>query len=59
MLHILYATVFLLFVQSYGGLRGAVCFSLVALVDETEVPMKNLFVTTTLVVIFFTVFVQV
>jgi len=45
--------------QSYGGLRGAVCFSLVALLDEREFPMKDLFVTTTLFVIFFTVFIQV
>ncbi|XP_060600356.1 Na(+)/H(+) exchanger protein 7-like [Ruditapes philippinarum] len=47
-----------MFMISYGGLRGAVCFSLVALVDENEIPMKNMFVTTTLFVIFFTVFVQ-
>lgn len=47
-----------MFMISYGGLRGAVCFSLVALIDENEVPMKRLFVTTTLFVIFFTVFVQ-
>ncbi|XP_060600352.1 Na(+)/H(+) exchanger protein 7-like isoform X2 [Ruditapes philippinarum] len=47
-----------MFMISYGGLRGAVCFSLVALIDESHVPMKNLFVTTTLFIIFFTVFVQ-
>lgn len=45
--------------QSYGGLRGAVCFSLVALLDDNEVPRKNMFVTTTLAVIMFTVFIQV
>ena len=45
--------------QSYGGLRGAVCFSLVALLDEKEFHMKNMFVTTTLFVILFTVFIQV
>ena len=45
--------------QSYGGLRGAVCFSLVALLKEDEFPMKNMFVTTTIFVILFTVFIQV
>ncbi|KAH3812597.1 hypothetical protein DPMN_141033, partial [Dreissena polymorpha] len=47
-----------MFMISYGGLRGAICFSLAALIDETAIPAKNLFVTTTLFVIFFTVFVQ-
>ncbi|XP_035828489.1 sodium/hydrogen exchanger 2 [Aplysia californica] len=43
---------------AYGGLRGAVCFSLVALLDPKDIPAKNMFVTTTLAVIIFTVFVQ-
>ncbi|XP_052782496.1 Na(+)/H(+) exchanger protein 7-like isoform X2 [Mya arenaria] len=47
-----------MFMISYGGLRGAVCFSLVALINEDEIPMKNMFVTTTLFIIFFTVFIQ-
>ncbi|XP_067669173.1 sodium/hydrogen exchanger 1-like [Haliotis asinina] len=48
------------FVIAYGGLRGAVAFSLVALLDEKSLPpgMKDMFVTATLTVIFFTVFVQ-
>ncbi|XP_041351124.1 sodium/hydrogen exchanger 1-like [Gigantopelta aegis] len=46
------------FMISYGGLRGAVCFSLVALLNEGEIPMKGMFVTTTLFVIMFTVFIQ-
>ncbi|XP_041351164.1 sodium/hydrogen exchanger 1-like [Gigantopelta aegis] len=46
------------FMISYGGLRGAVCFSLVALLNEDEIPMKSMFVTTTLFVIMFTVFIQ-
>ncbi|XP_073826448.1 na[+]/H[+] hydrogen exchanger 2 isoform X26 [Musca autumnalis] len=46
------------FVMSYGGLRGAVAFALVLLIDETIVPQKNMFVTTTIAVIYFTVFVQ-
>jgi len=45
--------------QSYGGLRGAVAFCLVALLDITSIPHKNLFQTTVFVVIIFTVFVQV
>ncbi|XP_037883259.1 sodium/hydrogen exchanger 3 isoform X11 [Glossina fuscipes] len=46
------------FVMSYGGLRGAVAFALVLLIDEGLVPQKNMFVTTTIAVIYFTVFVQ-
>ncbi|XP_041353925.1 Na(+)/H(+) exchanger beta-like [Gigantopelta aegis] len=46
------------FMIAYGGLRGAVCFSLVALLNEDEIPMKNMFVTSTLFVIMFTVFIQ-
>ncbi|XP_066504797.1 sodium/hydrogen exchanger 2-like isoform X2 [Hoplias malabaricus] len=44
------------FIIAYGGLRGAICFSLVFLTNE--LPKKNLFITTTIVVILFTVFVQ-
>ncbi|XP_048745057.2 Na(+)/H(+) exchanger beta-like isoform X2 [Ostrea edulis] len=47
-----------MFIMSYGGLRGAVCFSLVALLDKKEFPEKDMFVTTTLFVILFTVFFQ-
>ena len=46
------------FVMSYGGLRGAVAFALVHLIDKNKVPHQPLFVTATLSVIFFTVFVQ-
>ncbi|CAG5128934.1 unnamed protein product, partial [Candidula unifasciata] len=46
------------FMISYGGIRGAVCFSLVALLDPRDLPCKNMFVTTTLAVIMFTVFIQ-
>lgn len=45
------------FIIAYGGLRGAICFSLVFLIDDF--PKKRLFITTTIVVILFTVFVQV
>ncbi|GAB1605343.1 Na(+)/H(+) exchanger beta-like, partial [Argonauta hians] len=46
------------FIMSYGGLRGAVCFSLVATLDPEKFPLRNLFVTTTLTVVIFTVFIQ-
>ncbi|XP_049623871.1 sodium/hydrogen exchanger 3 isoform X1 [Suncus etruscus] len=45
-------------VMSYGGLRGAVAFALVVLLDEHKVKEKNLFVSTTIVVIYFTVIFQ-
>ncbi|XP_066099636.1 sodium/hydrogen exchanger 5 isoform X1 [Saccopteryx bilineata] len=45
-------------VMSYGGLRGAVAFALVILLDNTKVPAKDYFVATTIVVVFFTVIVQ-
>ena len=45
------------FIIAYGGMRGAICFSLVFLIDDF--PKKRLFITTTIVVILFTVFVQV
>uniref|UniRef100_A0A670ZNM5 Sodium/hydrogen exchanger n=1 Tax=Pseudonaja textilis TaxID=8673 RepID=A0A670ZNM5_PSETE len=45
-------------VMSYGGLRGAVAFALVVLLDENKVQDKNLFVSTTLIVVFFTVIFQ-
>nr|XP_033789236.1 sodium/hydrogen exchanger 3 isoform X1 [Geotrypetes seraphini] len=45
-------------VMSYGGLRGAVAFALVALLDSQKVKEKNLFVSTTIIVVFFTVIFQ-
>ncbi|KAK6630775.1 hypothetical protein RUM44_002944 [Polyplax serrata] len=46
------------FVMSYGGLRGAVAFALVLLIDEKHVDLQPMFVTTTIAVIYFTVFLQ-
>ncbi|KAK3791905.1 hypothetical protein RRG08_026807 [Elysia crispata] len=46
------------FMIAYGGLRGAVCFSLVALLEADSFPQKNMFVTSSFAVILFTVFVQ-
>jgi NhaP-type Na+/H+ or K+/H+ antiporter len=45
--------------QAYGGLRGAVSFSLATVLEEKYVPKKNILETTTIAVVFFTVFVQV
>ena len=45
--------------MAYGGLRGAVGFSLVDMINAKVVPLKNMFVTTTLMVVLFTIFFQV
>lgn len=49
------------FFQAYGGLRGAVAFSLVDLLEHGDFQKntKDMFMTTCLALIFFTVFVQV
>uniref|UniRef100_A0A7N8WIA4 Sodium/hydrogen exchanger n=1 Tax=Mastacembelus armatus TaxID=205130 RepID=A0A7N8WIA4_9TELE len=44
------------FIVAYGGLRGAIAFSLGFLLTESQ--MKNMFLTAIITVIFFTVFVQ-
>ena len=44
--------------MAYGGLRGAVGFSLVSMIDQVQVPAAKMFVTTTLAVVMFTVFLQ-
>ncbi|XP_048881089.1 sodium/hydrogen exchanger 1 isoform X1 [Brienomyrus brachyistius] len=46
------------FIIAYGGLRGAIAFSLGYLLHPEEFPMRNMFLTTIITVIFFTVFVQ-
>jgi len=46
------------FVMMYGGLRGAVAFALVLLIDSKKVPHADMFVTTTIAVVYWTVFVQ-
>lgn len=45
------------FVMSYGGLRGAVAFALALLIND-GVPFKRMFITCTICVIYFTVFLQ-
>jgi len=51
------------FVMSYGGLRGAVAFALVLLIKDDAVNdderLRKMFITTTITVIYFTVFLQV
>ncbi|XP_066250876.1 Na(+)/H(+) exchanger protein 2 isoform X6 [Euwallacea similis] len=46
------------FVMSYGGLRGAVAFALVLLINPKIVPLQPMFMTTTIAVVYFTVFFQ-
>ena len=45
--------------MAYGGLRGAIAFALAILIQEDKFPDKELFVTATILVVMFTVFVQV
>ena len=45
------------FIMAYGGLRGAVGFSL-AMVIKEESWYRELFLTTALIMVFFTVFLQ-
>jgi NhaP-type Na+/H+ and K+/H+ antiporters len=47
------------FIMAYGGLRGAIAFSMVQMLDAGTVRARAMFVTTTLTVIIFTVFIQV
>ena len=46
------------FVLAYGGLRGAVAFALVMLIDPHYVKEQQMFLTTTISVVYFTVFFQ-
>ncbi|XP_076004559.1 sodium/hydrogen exchanger 1 [Genypterus blacodes] len=46
------------FIVAYGGLRGAIAFSLGFLLEEELFPKRDLFLTAIITVIFFTVFVQ-
>lgn len=44
--------------MSYGGLRGAVAFALVRLINPKVVKYQSMFMTTTIAVVYFTVFFQ-
>ncbi|XP_062385977.1 sodium/hydrogen exchanger 3-like isoform X2 [Sardina pilchardus] len=45
-------------VMAYGGLRGAVAYGLAVMLDGDKIPEKNLMISTTLIVIYFTVILQ-
>lgn len=46
-------------IMSYGGLRGAVAYGLAAMLDGSKIKEKNLMISTTLIVVYFTVILQV
>uniref|UniRef100_A0A914Z5V6 Sodium/hydrogen exchanger n=1 Tax=Panagrolaimus superbus TaxID=310955 RepID=A0A914Z5V6_9BILA len=46
------------FIMAYGGLRGAICYGLVMTLDKDSIPAKDMFVSTTVVMIVVTVFAQ-
>jgi dipeptide/tripeptide permease len=46
-------------IMSYGGLRGAIAFALALILDDNKIERKKEFVTATIAVVFFTVFIQV
>ncbi|XP_077600205.1 sodium/hydrogen exchanger 3-like isoform X2 [Stigmatopora nigra] len=45
-------------IMSYGGLRGAVAYGLAVMLDQSKITEKNLMVSTTLIVVYFTVILQ-
>ncbi|XP_029022378.1 sodium/hydrogen exchanger 3.1 isoform X2 [Betta splendens] len=45
-------------IMSYGGLRGAVAYGLAVLLDESKIKEKNLMISTTIIVVYFTVIFQ-
>ena len=44
--------------MAYGGLRGAIAFALAIMLHPKDIPSSELFITATMAVIIFTVFVQ-
>ncbi|XP_063844818.1 Na(+)/H(+) exchanger protein 2-like isoform X2 [Scylla paramamosain] len=46
------------FVMCYGGLRGAVAFALVITINPAHIPLQPMFLTATIAMVYFTVFVQ-
>lgn len=47
------------FIMAYGGLRGAICYGLVMTLDKDAVLAKEMFTSTTIIVILTTTFLQV
>lgn len=57
--YILYNLYYIFILKLHSlGLRGAVAFALVLLIDPKVVKLQPMFVTTTIAVIYFTVFIQ-
>ncbi|XP_064081390.1 sodium/hydrogen exchanger 3-like isoform X2 [Macrobrachium nipponense] len=46
------------FVMSYGGLRGAIAFALVITINPEHIPYQRMFMTATIAMVYFTVFIQ-
>ncbi|XP_066960188.1 Na(+)/H(+) exchanger beta-like isoform X4 [Macrobrachium rosenbergii] len=46
------------FVMSYGGLRGAIAFALVITINPDHIPYQRMFMTATIAMVYFTVFIQ-
>ena len=46
------------FIMAYGGLRGGVGFSLLKMIDSKVIPAADIFVTTGLMVVMATVWIQ-
>lgn len=46
-------------IMSYGGLRGAVAYGLATMLDDQRIKEKKLMIGTTLIVVYFTVILQV
>ena len=46
------------FIMAYGGLRGAVAFALILIINREVIYQREMFVTTIIAVVYFTVFLQ-
>ena len=46
------------FIMAYGGLRGAVAFALILVIDNRIIHTREMMVTTIIAVVYFTVFLQ-
>ncbi len=47
------------FIMAYGGLRGAIAFSLAVVLNKKHFPLRDLYITATVVVVYFTNFIMV
>ncbi|XP_061737477.1 sodium/hydrogen exchanger 3-like [Nerophis ophidion] len=45
-------------IMSYGGLRGAIAYGLAVMLDDNKIGEKKLMISTTLIVVYFTVIIQ-